>query len=160
MKKKKDSNSAESKVAELYGMMKDHKLQELEVKDNDFHIHIKRKSNTAKKVSQVRYEEPDEKTYTVPGGADLPEAKAVPPVSGDTLKSPIIGMFYRAPSPSSPTFVNEGDVVNAGKTLCIVEAMKVMNEIKADCKMKVVKILVENGSPVTADENLFIVEKV
>ncbi len=97
-----------------------------------------------------------------PQAAEAPQAapEAQTPISGDTIKSPIMGVFYRAPSPTSSSFVKEGDVVAPGKTLCIVEAMKVMNEIKAEVKMKIVKILVENGNPVTAGQDLFVIEKV
>ena len=79
--------------------------------------------------------------------------------AGDTVKSPITGVFYRAPSPSSPSFVKEGDIVGAGKTLCIVEAMKVMNEVKSESGMKILKILVENGKPITSSQDLFLIEK-
>lgn len=75
-----------------------------------------------------------------------------------SVKSPLIGTFYRAPSPHSPPFVEAGSVVKKGATLCIVEAMKVMNEIKAECSGKVKKILVENGSPVEFGQTLFLLE--
>lgn len=74
------------------------------------------------------------------------------------ITSPIMGIFYRSPSPQSPAFVNQGDKVSSGAKLCIVEAMKVMNEIKSDGNYKIRKILVENGKPVTAGQNLFEVE--
>ena len=69
-------------------------------------------------------------------------------------------MFYQAPSPSSPVFAKVGDVIDTGKTLCIVEAMKVMNEIKATFKVKIIKVLVENGAPVNSGQDLFEIEKV
>ncbi len=75
------------------------------------------------------------------------------------VKSPLVGTFYESPSPTSPPFVKLGDVVMPDTTLCIVEAMKVMNEIKAEVKGKIVKILKTNGSPVKADEDMFIIEK-
>jgi|GEM_PF-305019 acetyl-CoA carboxylase biotin carboxyl carrier protein len=75
------------------------------------------------------------------------------------VKSPLVGTFYEAPSPGSPPFVKLGDVVLPDTTLCIVEAMKVMNEIKAETKGKVVKILKKNAEPVAADEVMFIIEK-
>jgi len=93
-------------------------------------------------------------------GAGAPAAAAAPaaPPVGDPVVSPINGVFYRSPSPSSPPFVNAGDVVSAGATLCIVEAMKVMNEIKAERRCKVLSILPENGDPVTSGTTLFLVE--
>ncbi len=76
------------------------------------------------------------------------------------VKSPINGTFYRSPSPSSPPFVNEGEHINPGQTLCIVEAMKVMNEIKSPVAGKVVKILKKNSETVKKDDVLFIIEAV
>ena len=75
------------------------------------------------------------------------------------VKSPLVGTFYEAPSPTSPPFVKIGDTVLPDTTLCIIEAMKVMNEIKADVKGKIVKILKTNASPVKTDEEIFIIEK-
>ncbi len=89
----------------------------------------------------------------------LPEKEPV--TLSSSLKpviSPIMGVFYRSSSPQSPPFAKEGETVNSGSTLCIVEAMKVMNEIKAETRCKIVKILVENGKPVTKGQDLFHVE--
>jgi acetyl-CoA carboxylase biotin carboxyl carrier protein len=70
----------------------------------------------------------------------------------------MVGTFYRAPSPTSPPFVNVGDVIKEGQTLCIIEAMKLMNEVKAERTGKIAKILVENGHPVEFDQVLFELE--
>jgi acetyl-CoA carboxylase biotin carboxyl carrier protein len=90
--------------------------------------------------------------------AAAPSAPVPPVFSGITVKSPMVGTFYRAPSPTSPPFVNVGDVVKEGQTLCIVEAMKLMNEIKAEKSGKVLKILVENGQLVEFDMPMFELE--
>lgn len=74
------------------------------------------------------------------------------------IKSPLVGTFYRAPSPGAPPFVEEGDRVSKGQVLCIIEALKVMNEIESDVDGKVVKILVENGQPVEYGQELFYIE--
>jgi acetyl-CoA carboxylase biotin carboxyl carrier protein len=74
------------------------------------------------------------------------------------IKAPIVGTFYRAPNPDAPPFVQVGDIVDPGKTLCIIEAMKIMNEIESDVKGKIVKILVENGKPVEFGQPLFLIE--
>ncbi len=74
------------------------------------------------------------------------------------ISSPITGVFYRSASPQSASFVKEGDTVNPGSMLCIVEAMKVMNEIKADARYKIIRILVENAKPITKGQPLFQVE--
>ena len=76
----------------------------------------------------------------------------------NTVKSPIIGTFYRKPSPEKPNFVEVGDHVNEGDTLCVIEAMKLFNEIEAETSGTVVKILVEDSSPVEFDQPLFVIE--
>lgn len=89
-------------------------------------------------------------------------SSAAPSVSapaGDTINSPMVGTFYEASSPDSPAFVKEGDRVKAGQTLCILEAMKIMNEIEAEFDCKIVKVLVNNGDPVEYDMPIFAVEK-
>jgi len=75
------------------------------------------------------------------------------------VKSPMVGTFYRAPAPDAPPFVNIGDTVDAGKTLCIIEAMKIMNEIKAEVKGKVKEILVENAQAVEFNQPIIIIER-
>ncbi|HIC08506.1 MAG TPA: acetyl-CoA carboxylase biotin carboxyl carrier protein [Aquificales bacterium] len=74
------------------------------------------------------------------------------------IKSPLVGTFYRAPAPGAPPFVEEGDIVSPGQVLCIIEALKVMNEIESDVRGKVVKILVENGQPVEYGQPLFLID--
>lgn len=75
-----------------------------------------------------------------------------------TIKSPMIGTFYRSSGPDKPAFVNVGDEVNAGKTVCIIEAMKLFNEIESDIKGKIVKVLVNDATPVEYDQPLFLVD--
>ena len=83
---------------------------------------------------------------------------AVTETAGDTIKSPIIGTFYRKPSPDKPNFVEVGDRVNEGDTLCVIEAMKLFNEIEAEMSGTIVKILVEDSTPVEFDQPLFIID--
>ncbi len=85
-------------------------------------------------------------------GAENSDAKLV------TIKSPMIGTFYRASSPESPSFVNVGDEIKPGKVVCVIEAMKLFNEIESELSGKIVKILVENATPVEFDQPLFQVE--
>jgi acetyl-CoA carboxylase biotin carboxyl carrier protein len=75
-----------------------------------------------------------------------------------TIKSPMIGTFYRRPSPDKPIFAEVGDEITPGKVLCIIEAMKLFNEIESEVKGKIVKVLVEDASPVEYDQPLFLVE--
>lgn len=91
--------------------------------------------------------------------APPPAAPAAQPSNVHEIKSPIVGTFYRSPAPDASPFVEVGTVVQSGTVLCIVEAMKLMNEIESDVSGKIVKILVENGQPVEYDQTLFLVEK-
>ncbi|WP_018466243.1 acetyl-CoA carboxylase biotin carboxyl carrier protein [Calidithermus timidus] len=94
-----------------------------------------------------------------PAPAPTPEPKPEEPaVRGVEVKAPIVGTFYRAPSPDAEPFVKEGDVVKKGQVLCIIEAMKLMNEIESDVSGIVRKILVSNGEPVEYGQALFIIE--
>ena len=88
--------------------------------------------------------------------AAAPAAAAEP--KGHTLKSPMVGTFYRAPSPGAPSFVEVGQSVSKGQTLCIIEAMKLLNEIESDVAGRVKAILVENGQPVEYGQPLFLIE--
>ena len=87
-------------------------------------------------------------------------AKTIPTTNTVTIKSPMIGTFYRKASPDKPYFVEEGTEIEIGKVLCIIEAMKLFNEIESEIKGKIVKILVENATPVEYDQPLFIVETI
>ena len=80
-------------------------------------------------------------------------------IAGDQILSPMVGTFYASPSPDSPAFVKEGDVVKKGQPLAILEAMKIMNELEAEFDCKILKILVDDGKPVEYDMPLFVVEK-
>jgi acetyl-CoA carboxylase biotin carboxyl carrier protein len=92
------------------------------------------------------------------GGAE-PAASAAPAEpKGHTLKSPMVGTFYRAPSPGAPSFVEVGQSVSKGQTLCIIEAMKLLNEIESDVAGTIKSILVENGQPVEYGQPLFLIE--
>lgn len=98
-----------------------------------------------------------------PAAAPAPEAPSAPaPASDDskyiTVKSPIIGTFYRKPSPDKPPFVEVGDSINEGDVLCVIEAMKLFNEIESEVSGKIVKMLVDDSSPVEFDQPLFLVD--
>lgn len=85
-----------------------------------------------------------------------PEPEPLP--SGHTVRSPMVGTFYRAPSPGAPSFVDIGQDVKEGDTLCVIEAMKMFNQIEAEVSGKVIAILTENGQPVEFDQPLFVIE--
>jgi len=149
----KESN-LEEKVKSLYEVMQQEKVEEIRIDSSDMKLHIRRKnySRPVQRVAQVPAAQSAQKEESAVGQQEII-------VGESTIKSPITGVFYRSPSPTSPMFVKEGDVVDAGKTLCIVEAMKVMNEIKATERAKIVKILVENGESINNQQDLFVIEK-
>jgi acetyl-CoA carboxylase biotin carboxyl carrier protein len=93
-----------------------------------------------------------------PPGAPAAAPAAPEPPKGHTLKSPMVGTFYRAPSPGAPPFIEVGQSVTKGQTLCIIEAMKLLNEIESDASGVVKSILVENGQPVEYGQPLFVIE--
>ncbi len=146
-------NNLEEKVKSLYEVMQQEKVEEIRIDSSDMKLHIRRKN----------YSRPVQRVAQGPAQPVQQEVKADSQqdvvVGESTIKSPITGVFYRSPSPTSPMFVKEGDVVEVGKTLCIVEAMKVMNEIKATERAKIVKVLVENGESINSQQDLFVIEK-
>ena len=96
-------------------------------------------------------------TSTAPSSKPEPSAEAVQPSSGENILSPMPGTFYLASSPDADPFVKEGESVSEGDTLCIIEAMKIMNEIEAEKNGTITKILVENGKPVEYNQPLFVI---
>ncbi|MBR4632027.1 MAG: acetyl-CoA carboxylase, biotin carboxyl carrier protein [Elusimicrobia bacterium] len=148
-------NNLEEKVKSLYEVMKTEKVEEIRIDSSDMKLHIRRK-NYSRPSQRVVAQAPVQNVQQETAAAQQQEEVVV---GESTIKSPITGVFYRSPSPTSPMFVKEGDVVEVGKTLCIVEAMKVMNEIKATERAKIVKILVENGESINSQQDLFVIEK-
>ena len=122
-------------------------LSELEVEGKGIKVRMKKASS-------------EEISLPVPGKFNEKHSPKKAPEEENLYKitSPMVGVFYRAPSPESPPFVEEGDVVDKEDVVCIIEAMKIMNEIKAEIKGKIKKILVENGEPVEYGQSLFLVE--
>ena len=139
-------------------------FQEFEFEAGDMRFRI-RKDGPAPVVSMqapVMVGAPAVHHLPVPSMPSMPVAPAAPEVPADEpgihyVTSPIVGTFYRAPNPTSAPYAQPGDFVKPGQTLCIVEAMKLMNEIESDVAGEVVKVLVENGQPVEYGERLFAV---
>ncbi len=131
--------------------MKENGLTYLEIRKGDFYLILQTENNGSiiGPVKRMHQQQAENSTSAV---QTSDEQNLV------SVKSPLIGTFYRAPSPHAPPFVEVDTVVKKGATLCIVEAMKVMNEIKSECTGRVKKILVENGSPVEYGQKLFLLE--
>lgn len=101
---------------------------------------------------------PLEKSGTQPANAESPVEKPV--AEGEEIKSPMVGTFYRSPAPDAESYVKVGDTVKEGQVLCIIEAMKLMNEVEAEFPCKVLEILIENSQPVEYNQSLFLVERI
>ncbi len=146
-----------AKIEKLMELMRKHGMQELSVADESLEISIKAPSAAGLPVHM-----PAALAHVVHAGTHEPSAVAasVRPASasGKMIKSPFVGTFYRSSQPGSPAFVNVGQRVKKGDVLCIVEAMKLMNEIECEMDGVIREILVENEHPVEFDQPLFIVE--
>jgi acetyl-CoA carboxylase biotin carboxyl carrier protein len=138
-------------------------VDEVEINRKDFKLLIKKNPQqftTAQIVTPVAQTSlpqaaPTAAAVTTPATEIAP----APPASNlIEIKSPMVGTFYRAANPESPSFVNVGDTVAPGKVVCIIEAMKLFNEVESEIKGKIVKVLVDNASPVEYDQPLFLVE--
>lgn len=130
------------------------KIEQVEIETEEFKISVKQYVGPKEVVSASPSVEVKEVIKT----GETPETKVEGEKKYHVIKSPLVGTFYRAPSPGAPPFVEEGDVVSKGQVLCIIEALKVMNEIESDINGKIVKILVENGQPVDYGQELFYIE--
>lgn len=174
-------------IEKLFSLMRENEIAELEIEQYKTKIHIVSKAAPAA-PTMVSYMTPGMQPFPVvpmQGQAAAPDAAAAPapaapapavpagkpaagaeandptaglPPNAKTVLSPMVGTFYRSPSPEAGPFVKEGDVVNEETVLCIIEAMKLMNEIKAEARGKIVRILVENGMPVEFNQPLFVLE--
>ena len=103
---------------------------------------------------------PAQVSQSLPQVAPVASAPAAPLLAGETINSPMVGTFYRCPSPDTPAYVNVGDKVKKGQTLGIIEAMKIMNEIEAEFDCKILEIIPNDAQPVEYNSPLFVVEKI
>tara|TARA_B100001175_G_scaffold228045_1_gene194668 strand:- start:609 stop:1088 length:480 start_codon:yes stop_codon:yes gene_type:complete len=141
-------------------------VAEVNIENNNFKINIKGSKSQTKEVSQQVVQQPIQPEIQTPVAqpipVEIPKSEVQQSDSSSdnylTVKSPIIGTFYRKPSPDKDVFVNVGDTIKEGDTLCVIEAMKLFNEIESDFSGKIVKILVEDASPVEFDQPLFLIE--
>ena len=149
------------KVKKLIELLEESGISELEIHEGEESVRISRYSQNSVPVPQM-YAPPMAMSPQVSVPATTPvtsgESATAAEVSGHTINSPMVGTFYRASSPGAKAFVEVGQQVNAGDTLCIIEAMKLLNQIESDKSGKVKAILVENGQPVEYNEPLFIID--
>jgi len=143
-------------LQELYEFMLEKGLDAVELKDENSRIKLTRRFASAPSGAGLFHPHPAHSTRPAVDMASSETSSA--PSNAQVIPTPLAGVFYRASSPTSISFVKDGDTVDIGQTLCIVEAMKVMNEIKAESRCRIIKIMAENGRPVTAGQALFQVE--
>ena len=150
------------KIKKLIELVEESGISELEISEGEESVRISRAAPAASfPVMQQAYaapvQQPALSAAVAPAAAEAAPAAATE-ISGHIVRSPMVGTFYRTPSPDAKAFVEVGQKVNAGDTLCIVEAMKMMNQIEADKSGVVKAILVESGQPVEFDEPLVVIE--
>ena len=143
------------KVKKLIELLEESGIAELEIKEGEESVRISRQSTV---VQQQVASAPVAPAAVAAPVAAAPTPAATSEPRGHHVKSPMVGTYYGAASPTSEPFAVEGQQVNAGDTLCIIEAMKMMNQIESDKSGTIKKIMVENGSPVEFDQILFIIE--
>jgi len=140
-------------------------VAEVNIENNNFKINIKGSKSQTNEITQQVVQQPIQHQPQAPvvqQPIETPKTDVQEDTTSSnnymTVKSPIIGTFYRKPSPDKDVFVNVGDTIKEGDTLCVIEAMKLFNEIESEFSGKIVKILVEDASPVEFDQPLFLIE--
>jgi acetyl-CoA carboxylase biotin carboxyl carrier protein len=167
MKQKKPSKSTPSfaspeieQIEQLLRFMTEHNLEEFEYSRGDLRIRLRKPSAGVVAAAHRALSAPE---IIVPGSLEAPQSASAAAAASEArssedlhlIKSPIVGTYYGSPSPGSEAFVKVGAYVETGQTLCIVEAMKLMNEIESDASGEVIRIFVENGQPVEYGQPLF-----
>jgi acetyl-CoA carboxylase biotin carboxyl carrier protein len=158
-------------IQELIKMINKSNIGELTIEQKDFRVTIRQKEEQVTQVMAAPvqhapvYAAPPPQQAIAPQqpaaagqAAEKPKAAETTASNLVTIKSPMIGTFYRRPTPDKPNLVEVGDEVSSGKVVCIIEAMKLFNEIEAEISGKIVKVLAEDASPVEYDQPLFLVE--
>ncbi len=147
-------------IEDLINFIKKSDLDDVSIETENYKIRVKKNKNKSIPKSKKVVEEKTETTNDFP----KPKQKSDKINENDMLnnhlviKSPMIGTFYRASNPKSDPFIKEGDLVSEGQTLCVIEAMKLFNEIESEVSGKVIKILVDDASPVEYDQDLFVID--
>ena len=150
-------------IQELINFLSESGLEEVNIETGDFKVSIKRSAEqhfvSAPAMQAAPAPAPVPQAAPAPAPAPTPAAEVSTPASNlIEIKSPMIGTFYRSANPESPAFVEVGSSVSTGDPVCIIEAMKLFNEIESEVSGKIVKVLVDNAQPVEYDQPLFLVE--
>ena len=152
-------------VQELIKFVSRSGVNEVAIEEKDFKITIKTQPPVVAAPVQTTVAIPAPAPVQLPAAEPKAAAPAPAPAADNsanlvTIKSPMIGTFYRSSAPDKPNFVNVGDEIGVGKVVCIIEAMKLFNEIESEVAGRIVKVLVDNASPVEYDQPLFLVEPI
>ena len=147
-------------LKEMLALMAEYGLTELEIEKNGFKIRLKKNASGTVAVRQEEIGEPQAVRSIDRAETRQNNASAAKEDEGVlVVRSPMVGTFYAAPAPDQEPYVSKGKTVNSGDVLCIIEAMKLMNEIKSEISGRIVDILVENGQPIEFDQPLFKIQK-
>ena len=153
-----------SEIRDLIDFISQSGLNEVNIETKELKLHVKREPDQkvlkASAAPVMAMPAPAPMVAPPAAAPAAPKAPASAPSSGKTvdIKSPMIGTFYRSANPDSPAFVSVGDKVTKGQTVCIIEAMKLFNEIESEVSGTIVKVMIENSSPVEYDQVLFVVD--
>ena len=163
-------------ITDLVKLVSKSNLTELKVKDGDFEISIRTSAYTKDKSSGTKSDIPQIVNVSAPAPAPVPAAisqpqavaapvEAAPLVESEEaegkyleIRSPMVGTFYRSPSPDKSPYIKVGDIIEQGSVVCIIEAMKLFNEIESEISGKIAKVVVEDATPVEYDQVLFLIE--
>ena len=142
------------KVEEIVQLMEKHGLTEITIEEEGKKVHLRKGVSGA--VERMIQAMPSSPVLTP--AAEVPSAPKKETTNLVEIKSPMVGTFYSAPAPDSPPYASTGSAIKEGDILCIIEAMKIMNELKAEVKGKITDVLVENGEPIEFGQVLFLME--
>ena len=145
------------KVKKLIELLEASDVAEIEIKEGEEAVRISRGATQAVQMAHIQAAAPAPAPNPVAPAVEVAKEPAIEAVSANAVKSPMVGTFYRSPSPNAPAFVDVGNQVKAGDVICIIEAMKMMNQIEADKAGTVEAILVEDGEPVEFDQPLIVI---
>ncbi len=155
----KEMTMKTKEIRDLIDFISQSGLNEVNIETEELKLSVKRNPDTrVTEMAAAPVMRAPEMAAAPAAAAPAAAAPAAPQSSHKEMKSPMIGTFYRSASPESPSFVNVGDTVEKGQTICIIEAMKLFNEIEAEFSGTVVKVLVDNASPVEFDQPLFLID--
>jgi acetyl-CoA carboxylase biotin carboxyl carrier protein len=145
-------------IKELINLMNENGLMELEVEKEGMRIRLKKTASAPENIPGQIIIEKEKIPELAQKAAEITPAPEKTAATAVEIKSPMVGTFYRAPSPETAPYVEVGQVIEAGQVICIIEAMKLMNEIKSEVKGKILEVLVDNAEPVEFGQAMFLIE--